>query len=59
MPYLIQNPESTASTAKRQIIVLPILAMTVWQSDCLIVNHIVNNGRLVNLNTLGNNVIVI
>ena len=59
MPYLIQNTESTASTAKRQIMLLPILAMTVWQSDSLLVNNIVNTGRLVNLNTLGNNLIVI
>ena len=56
---LIQNTESTASTAKRQIILLPILAMTVWESDSLIVNNIVNTGRLVNLNTLGSNLIVI
>ena len=56
---LSQNTESTASTAKRQITLLPILALTVWQSDSLIVNNIVNTGRLVNLNTLGNNLIVI
>ena len=58
-PYLIQNTESTASTAKHQITLLPILDLTVWQSDSLIVNNIVNTGRLVNLKTLGNNLRVI
>ena len=52
----LQNTEATASTAKRQ---MTLLALTTWQSDSLIVNNIVNTGRLVNLNTLGNNETVI
>ena len=52
----LQNSEATASTAKRQ---MTLLALTTWQSDSLIVNNIVNTGRLVNLNTLGNNATVI
>ena len=46
----IQNTESTASTAKRQV---TLLALTAWQYDSLIPNNIGNTGRLVNLNTLG------
>ena len=52
----LQDTEATASTAKRQ---MTVLALTTWQSDSLIVNNIVNTGRLVNFNTLGNNATVI